>query len=89
MAIVSKIETTSNVTLKLISRINLGRRGAGNELWTLDTAYKLQSPSPASPPPPPPTMRKELSPGQQRPIIPTGNINNPGLEKRKMSMTMS
>ena len=42
----SKIETTSKVSLKLASRINLGRQGMRAELSTLDTAHK---------PPPPPT----------------------------------
>ena len=41
MAIMSKIETTSKVSLKLPSRIHLGRRGARTELSTLDTDYKL------------------------------------------------
>ena len=36
----SKIETTSKVSLKLTSKINLGRQGARNELSILDTAYK-------------------------------------------------
>ena len=36
----SKIETTSKVSLKLSSRINLGRQGARTELSTLDTAHK-------------------------------------------------
>ena len=36
----SKIETTSKVSLKLTSRINLGMQGARNELSILDTAYK-------------------------------------------------
>ena len=37
----SKFETISKVSLKLPSRINLGRRGVRAELWTLDTAHKL------------------------------------------------
>ena len=37
----SKIETTSKVSLKLPSRINLGRRGAPAELSTLDITHKL------------------------------------------------
>ena len=77
----SQIEITSNVTLKLTSWINLGRRGARAELSTLGTACKLQSPPPPAIPSPP-AMWKELSPGQQRPIISIGNINNPGLQKR-------
>ena len=49
MAIMSKVETTSKVLLKLPSRINPGRRGTGTprpRVWT----------QPISPPPlPPPT----------------------------------
>ena len=37
----SKIETTSKKSLKLPSRMNLGRRGAHTELSALDTAHKL------------------------------------------------
>ena len=37
----SKIETTSKVSLKLPSRMKLGRRGARTELSALDTAHKL------------------------------------------------
>ena len=65
---ISKIETTSKVSLKFTIRINLGRRGAhapNSRLWT----------QPASPPPPP-TAREELSPGQKGPIAPIGTINN-------------
>ena len=46
----SKIETTSKVSLKLPSRIKLGRRGTGAKLSTLDTAHK-----------PPPTTKKGLN----------------------------
>ena len=35
-----KIETTSKASLRLLSRINLGRRGACTKLSTLDTAHK-------------------------------------------------
>ena len=38
LKIMSKIETTSKVSLKLTSRVNLGRRGARAKLSTLDTA---------------------------------------------------
>ena len=41
----TKIEITSKASLKLTSRINLGRRDARAEPPTLDTAY--------NPPPPP------------------------------------
>ena len=42
MAIMSKIETTSKVSLKLPSRINLGRRGArARRALDLDTAHKI------------------------------------------------
>ena len=37
----SKIETTSKVSVKPPSRINLERRSARAELSTLDTAHKL------------------------------------------------
>ena len=47
-----KIETTSKVSLKFLSRINLGRRGARAELSTLDTAH-----NPVPPPPRPPPVR--------------------------------
>ena len=69
-----KIETTtsklstSNVSLKLTSRINLGRQGARAEVSTLDTAHKA---------PPSPTAWQGLTPGQLRPIVPTGTINKP------------
>ena len=42
----SKIETASKLSLKLTSRIKLGRRGARAELSTLDTDHK-HSPSTA------------------------------------------
>ena len=41
MAIMSKIETTSKVSLKLHSRINLRRRGVRSEPSTFDTTHKL------------------------------------------------
>ena len=36
----SKIETTSKVSMKLVSRINIGTRGARAELSALYTAHK-------------------------------------------------
>ena len=45
-----KIETTSKVSLKFPSRINLGRRGARAELSTLDTAHNPVPPPPRPPP---------------------------------------
>ena len=48
--IISKIETTSKVSLKLLNKINLRRRGWRAELLTLGT--------PASPSSLPPTARK-------------------------------
>ena len=47
----SKIETASKLSLKLTSRIKLGRRGARAELSTLDTDHKhypLHSPKRAN-----------------------------------------
>ena len=41
MAIMSKTKTTSKVSLKLSSRINLEKQGARSDLSTLDTAHKL------------------------------------------------
>ena len=41
MAIMSKTKTTSQVSLKLPSRINLEKQGARSDLSTLDTAHKL------------------------------------------------
>ena len=62
----SKIETTSKVSLKLRSRISLGRQG-----------ILVPSLQPQTQPISPTTTRKGLSPGQQRPIVPTVTINNP------------
>ena len=45
----SKTETTSKVSLKLRSRMNLWRRGTPTELSILDTAHKLAPPSPNRP----------------------------------------
>ena len=70
MAIMSKIETTSKVSLKLPNRINLGRQGAAHQ--ALDFGH-----SPQPPPPPFPTARREPSTGQKGPIPPTGTTNNP------------
>ena len=50
----SKIETTSKVSRKLTSRINLWRQGARAKLPTLETAHKH--------PPPPPTAWKGSTP---------------------------
>ena len=63
--IMSKIKTTSKVSLKLTSRINVGRRGKQAprfRLWTQSTS------------PPPPHMAIS---GQQRPIVLTKTTNNP------------
>ena len=68
----SKIKTTNKVSLKLPSRINLGRRGTHPEFATLDTAHKLpRSPERAkeyppqlfvaAPDRPPPTMKTKIS----------------------------
>ena len=46
----SKTETTSKVSLKLLSRINPGRRGARAEVCTLDTAHKFPHPPPRTHP---------------------------------------
>ena len=62
----SKIETTSKVSLKLPSRINLGRRGArvpSSPLWTQPSSS--------------PTAPKGPTPGQKEPVVPTGTINKP------------
>ena len=68
---ISEIETTSKVSLKLTSRINLGRRGVPGPSSRLCT----QTTSP--PPPPAPHTTERAIPGQQRPIRPTGTINTP------------
>ena len=60
MAIMSKIETTGKVSLKL-TRVNLGRRGA-RVRRALDFGHSSQAPLP------PPTVWKKLSPGLERPI---------------------
>ena len=66
----SKIETTSKVSLKLPSRINLGRHGARRRR-ALELGHNLQAR---------PLLhhaaRKGLSPGQKGPIVSTGTINN-------------
>ena len=57
----SKIETTSKVSLKLTSRINLGRRGAhvpSSRLWTQPTSTH--------------TARKALIPNPQEKAAPHG-----------------
>ena len=41
----SKVETTSKVSLELITRMNLGRRGARAKVSILDIVHKLQSQS--------------------------------------------
>ena len=51
MAIKSRIETTSKVSLKFISRINLGRRGAHMHR-ALDPAQSPRAPIHHPPPPP-------------------------------------
>ena len=67
----SKIETTSKVSLKFTNRVALGRWAARAEVSTLDKAHK------PLPPPPHAQAQKEPSPGQKGPIAPTGNINKP------------
>ena len=67
----SKIETTSKVSLKLPSRINLGRHGARRRR-ALELGHNLQAR-----PLPHHAARKGLSPGQKGPIASTGTINNP------------
>ena len=67
----SKIETTSKVSLKLPITINLGKQGA----HAPSSQYCTR---PTSPPNHPhPTAWKRLSRGQKGPIVPTGTINNP------------
>ena len=61
---ISEIETTSKVSLKLTSRINLGRRGVPGPSSRLCT----QTTSP--PPPPRPTQRKGLSQANKDPYVP-------------------
>ena len=61
----SKIETTSQVSVGLTSRINLRKQGAPAGLLPLDTAHK-------HPPPPLPKVLKALYPGY---IVLTGTIN--------------
>ena len=63
--IISKIETTSKVSLKLTSRRNLGRRET-----CMHQALHL-------PTPPHPTAGNAPSPGQKGHIVPKGTINNP------------
>ena len=74
----SKIETTSKVSLKLMSRINLGRRGARAKLSTLDTAHK-----------PSPTARKGPPPGQKGPIVPTETTNNSHRPEKRTQMAIT
>ena len=61
---------TSKVSLKLTSRINLGRRDARTKPPTLDTTHKPSLPQAHT------QSRKGLSPDQQRPIVPKGTIDN-------------
>ena len=60
----SKVETTSKVSLELTSRMNLGRRGAPQ---VLDLRHSPQAPS----------VLKGLSSSEKGPIVPTGTIINP------------
>ena len=83
------METTSKVSLRLTSRINLGRRGARAELSTLGTTHN-----------PPPThththTHTHTEPGkghptaperaipQEPPIAPTGTIKRPQMKTAK------
>ena len=68
----SKIETTCKVSLKLTSKINIGRRRAHVPFYRLGH-------SPQTPPPPPstPTVQKGPFPDQIGRIAPTETINNP------------
>ena len=81
MAIMSRIETISKVSLKFTCRINLRRRGAHMHR-ALDLGQSPQPPNPPPPPPPPPPTHththpgKSHPPGQQRPLDPTGTTNN-------------
>ena len=81
MAIMSRIETISKVSLKFTCRINLRRRGAHMHR-ALDLGQSPQAPIHPSLPPPPPHQHththpgKSHPPGQQRPLDPTGTTNN-------------
>ena len=74
------------MSLKLTSRINLGRRGARAELSTLDAAQKL--PLPNNMERATPGQRNHLTnPGQKGPIAPTGTIQQSPGQKGPISPT--
>ena len=71
----SKIETTSKVSLKLTSSIDPERQGAHTKLSILDIVHK------------PPTSRKGLSQAEKGPIFPTGTTKHGGLMKMQSTKT--
>ena len=80
-----KVQTTSKVSMKLTSWINLGRRGVRAELSTLDTAHR--------PPRPPHNSPERATPRPTRTHIPHRNHQQPPQDRKSdpkwQSQTMS